>query len=474
MIVILLVLAAVVAACWPSAHALHSLWMDVDQTTYTHGYLMAGVSLWLLWRDRSALTLSRPWLVALVPLAGVCVAWVFSVQAGIQVASMALLSPIVWLAGAAIGGRQLALRSAFPLFFIWFAVPVWGSINGILQSGTVHAVRAALRVSGVPASFQGSIVNLPAGVIEIAAGCSGLHFFIVAMAIGALLGEMRRDDWRTRLKLLLLAAALAIFTNWVRVYTIILAAHYSHMRHYLVTQSHYGYGWVLFAVAMVIYFLIERRMPLAAAASAAPATAGRTSPSLHQLLPVGLLALGLVGVTCLWQKLAARPAIAPDAEVLRSSGWVPAERASTEWLPHFAGVDAQYTGFTERAGGERIYRYAGFFLAQHQGKEFADYSTDLTGEGADLEWVAQWASPVPTTMFRRAQGEFGYLLAVSYGVAGRQFAAPLQAQLYYAAVSMLELRSPLSSIQVLRTDCTPDCATAQRAMAAEYVAPPAL
>ena len=51
--------------------------------------------------------------------------------------------------------------------------------------------------------------HVPAGSLEIAGGCSGLHFFIVGVAIAALYGELNRDSLRTRVQLVALAALLA-------------------------------------------------------------------------------------------------------------------------------------------------------------------------------------------------------------------------------------------------------------------------
>jgi exosortase/archaeosortase family protein len=99
----------------------------------------------------------------------------------------------------------------------------------------VHVVRAALRLTGVPSYFSGELVQIPAGVFEIQGGCSGLHYFIVGLAVAVLLGELRRDPWRTRLRWVLVGGALALASNWVRVYTIILAGHLTHMQSYLVS-----------------------------------------------------------------------------------------------------------------------------------------------------------------------------------------------------------------------------------------------
>jgi len=51
-------------------------------------------------------------------------------------------------------------------------------------------------------------VHIPSGTFEIAGGCSGLHFFIVALAISALYGELQRDSIKIRVALICLAALL--------------------------------------------------------------------------------------------------------------------------------------------------------------------------------------------------------------------------------------------------------------------------
>ena len=45
--------AAVLALYWPAAIALGEVWSDSARTTYTHGWLIAAISGWLLWRSRA-------------------------------------------------------------------------------------------------------------------------------------------------------------------------------------------------------------------------------------------------------------------------------------------------------------------------------------------------------------------------------------------------------------------------------------
>jgi len=49
------VLAVVALLYWPGTLSLGELWSDTTGDTYTSGFLIAAVSLWLLWRERAQL-----------------------------------------------------------------------------------------------------------------------------------------------------------------------------------------------------------------------------------------------------------------------------------------------------------------------------------------------------------------------------------------------------------------------------------
>ena len=82
----------------------------------------------------------------------------------------------------------------------------------------------------------------------------------MGLAIAALHGELRRDPWRTRLAQLVFMAWLALLANWVRVYTVIERGYQTDMQTYLVRVSHYWFGWGVFAVALVIFFVVTDRL----------------------------------------------------------------------------------------------------------------------------------------------------------------------------------------------------------------------
>lgn len=229
---------------WPTTQTLLSLWADTQITTYTHGYLIALISIGLLVRPRPHLEAAgdSASVVGYLLLAALSIVWLIAVRAGMQSAHQLLLPPLIWLAIYAALGMRVARRCAFAVFFLYFAIPLWGEANDWLQAATVHAVAALLKVTGVVAFVDGNTVHLARGVFEIAGGCSGLHFFIIALALAALYGEINDDSVLTRLELLALATVLALLTNWLRVYLIILAGYLTDMQHYLVRVEHYRFG----------------------------------------------------------------------------------------------------------------------------------------------------------------------------------------------------------------------------------------
>ncbi len=152
------------------------------------------------------------------------------------------------------------------MLFLYFAFPVWELISAPLQSLTALVSLWLTQMVGIPVAMDEYVIHIPEGWFEIAGGCNGLHFFIVALGIATLHGEIDRDDWRSRLLLLAIAGTLALVTNWLRVFIIIVAGHLTNMQHFLVKVDHYYFGWFLFAFALLFYVYVSARLPRRASA----------------------------------------------------------------------------------------------------------------------------------------------------------------------------------------------------------------
>ena len=291
----ILVLAVVVAAVfWPSTAVLIQQWSDFVNITFTHGWLILAVCVWLTIHCGRAIAAApvRPWPLAQIALVLAVFAWLVCYRASIQDLHLTLFPVLFWLAAAAAFGWPVARLLIFPVAFFCFALPSWAQLGNPLQELTVLAMRLLLSVTGPSAVISGDVIHIPNGSFRIEEGCSGLHFMIVGLAVAALHGELRRDPWRTRLMELGLMAVLALLANWVRVYTVIEAGYLSNMRNYLVSVSHYWFGWGVFAVALIAFFWLTTWLTPTTGA-VAPADEAAVTPTAAADARAELKGLGL-------------------------------------------------------------------------------------------------------------------------------------------------------------------------------------
>ena len=166
LVVLILTVAAIGIA--PTFWLLWPRW--VDSFTYSHGLLVVPICAWLLWEQRhriNAEKFERAYWAAPV-LLGLSFVWALSFAASIEIGASATMPLILLVAVTLAAGRRIGSIVAIPILLLYSAIPVWDSINGILQSMTTSAVSIILGVIQVPAFIQGNVVQIPSGVFEIA------------------------------------------------------------------------------------------------------------------------------------------------------------------------------------------------------------------------------------------------------------------------------------------------------------------
>lgn len=298
---------------WPSSQALNALWTSpAQEEAFTHGYLILLICLWLTARARKPLAavpaqgMTPRALVLLLALSGL---WLWAWRAAIQELHMMLLPLILLSAIAAALGWRAARVLAFPVGYLYFALPFWSDGNFILQTLSSKATGALMWLAGISGYMQGNEIHLAGGTVEIARDCSGLHEFIVGLALAALYCKLFELPLRERVRAIGLMGILAIVVNWIRIFLVVLAAYTTDMHSSLV-RNHYWLGWWLFAIVFAGYLWWMGRKPLPApeertspaAPAAAPAAANpgkRTAPRGSRALTLAAAAAFLV-VFWLW------------------------------------------------------------------------------------------------------------------------------------------------------------------------------
>jgi EpsI family protein len=454
------------ALYWPTAQSYALLWTDFDNRGYTHGYLIAAMCLALIYMRRAELAgpMPRPAPGAYAALVSLGLAWLLAWRAGFQSAHELVFPVILWMAIFAVFGRRTGRSCLFAVGFLYFALPIWGIVNGVLQSLTIAATHLILHLIGLPVRFSGNLVAIPEGTFAIEGGCSGLHFMVVALAIAAYYGELHRDTLRHRALLLGFAAALALLCNWIRVSIIIEAGHLTDMQSYLVRVSHYGFGWAVFAVAMTVFFLLSARLPVHAAHTKADAAvigveAGSRPAAAALVLAFSALTLA---PALSWMAMCgdARAHAAPPLPV-SVPGWSGPQSAASTWRPIFMSADSERLA-AYRQGGSAVEWYTADYAYQRQGRKLLGYYNSILGNG-DFTVLDEGIEANAAQRFVRLQlrDEDGaqWLVWYFFRIGGRALTSGLRAQLWYAATSLAQ---PVDSqIVAFRAKCEPDCAAAR-------------
>ncbi len=466
---------AVIAAYWPSARALGALWTNTSEETYTHGYLILLISLWLIARERRRLGAApiRPMSAALMALVLLSGAWVFAWRAAIQEFHL-LLVPLIWLTAivATLGWRAGRLLT-FPIGYLYFAMPIWSDINGLVQTLSAKATGALIYLTGLPAFMQGDYVELPRGTIEIAESCSGLHALIVGLALATLYGKIAGVSIRRRWLWIAVMGALSLIVNWIRIFTVITAAYFTEMHSSLV-RSHYWLGWWLFAGAFALFLWWTGRKPLLArdqeTAAARTIDFGATTPAgnraaamLGTLAALGVLPVGSYGL----DRLHADATSVSIAWPKDPAGWHATAAEGGEWAPRFRDPSAESLRRYTDANGLAVEVFVVAYRVQTQQAKLLGFWNHLLAGPGSFRETAERTVSTPTGPWRelRMVDAVGArsVIWVRYQVGDRLFIEPHLSQLWYGLRALVN--PPISSLTAIRAKCATDCRDARRRLA---------
>jgi EpsI family protein len=351
-----------------------------------------------------------------------------------------------------------------PIGYLYFAIPIWDSLTRPLQSLTIEAVRILLALAAIPAHFEGPIIRIPTGAFEIQGGCAGLAYFIVALAIATYQGDMVRSSLQGRIRLLALAGTLAILGNWIRVSTVILAGHFTHMQHYFVRVSHDGLGWGIFACAMAAFLLLAGRVSDGSHASVRKNMTNTFRAPVHRPAMVVVMACGFLLVGPAWSAIALQQhvqTVSDELLVASASGWVGPYPGHGSWIPVYAGADESRLGAYRRDGRE-IQVYVAAYSSQSQNSKLHRVGNSVLGDEA-LTVASEARVFVANHSFRELQlrdaGGGSWLVWLTYAIGEHTTSYLPYAQLLYAIESLQS--APQSKVIALRVRCNSSCADAR-------------
>lgn len=244
---------------WAEWRDFFDLWSD--SIIYTHGFLVLAGTFYLLLLRRKSLANLRingsPF--ALFLLAGASIVLLLSQAADVRVFRLLLVPTMIVFWGWSVWGKDFLKIAGGPIMLLIFAVPMWDDLSFVLQHITVFFNDILLRIAGIQATIQEFYIILEVGTFLVEGGCSGVRYLMVAMFLGSFYGQLYYHKQSSTIVLVLIAAILSMVSNWLRVFGIIVAGHYTEMETSLV-EDHELFGWVVFLIFTLIplFFMSAR------------------------------------------------------------------------------------------------------------------------------------------------------------------------------------------------------------------------
>ncbi len=353
---------------WSSALSAVELWST--SSAYNYGFLIAPISLYLIWTDWQFLrrmTPSRAWFGILLTV-GFGALWLLAelmgVDEGRHFAFVGMLQGILLFAL----GWQVYRRMAFALLFLWLMVPTGEFLVEPLQYISRDGAIFLLNVTSIPFFVDDLIIEVPTGRFIVERGCSGLNLLLASLALSLLYGKMNYRRWTMRVLAVAVAVGLSVIANMIRVFLIVAITQWSDRR-INIADDHVLYGWIFFGIIMLVVMWFGMRF-----ADQAPASPSEPI-STAVAAPSGSFAASFAGLGAVLATLTAFPMYAaatgqaPDQGILivdlppAVGEWRLEDSIPRNWRPGLSPNDGSIQGVYVR-DGKRIDAAIGYCAAQ--------------------------------------------------------------------------------------------------------------
>jgi exosortase len=210
---------------WAFASTLTDLvhiWRTNDQ--YSHGFLVPGFALILLWlrRDRLDRSAARPGLIlGLLLLAlgfGMRMAGVYRYYLWLDaLAIVPCAAGVCWLLGGLAAWRWAWPAILYLVFMIQLPYQVSTALSAPLQSLATTVGTFLMQTIGLPALSEGNVIVLNEARLNVVEACSGLRMLVVFVALSAAMALLTRRPLLDKFILLVSAIPIAVVSNILRI-----------------------------------------------------------------------------------------------------------------------------------------------------------------------------------------------------------------------------------------------------------------
>ena len=327
--------------------------------TFAHGFLILPISLWLIYIrwDEIAPVRPQPNLLLSAFLLPVGLVWLVAAVVDVQVLQQLALVAMVIVGTWSVLGIRLGRMLAFPLLFLFFAVPMGEGLIAPMMEYTATSTVWLIEMTGIPVYREGLHFTLPSGRWSVVEACSGVRYIIASVTVGTLYAYLTyRSIWRRAL-FILVSAIVPVFANSARAYIIVMLGHLSDMS-IATGADHLVYGWVFFGLVVFLLFWLGSFFREDQQTETRGAVTSEQDISAVTHTTVGIVVAGLVAVAAAAvAPLMATMVIAEKGGVQRQSldlpdaagAWKSVRGSSWRWLPP-SRLAGQRSAFYQRDG----------------------------------------------------------------------------------------------------------------------------
>lgn len=425
---------------WRDARDMAAIWWN--SSTFNHCLLILPILVWLVIQRKELLAELKPepWAPAVLYGAVGASGWLLGDAAGLAVARQ--LGVVMMLQGSvgALLGPNVTRGLLFPLFYMFFLVPIGEEAVPVLQTLTAKMCMVLLGWTGIPAHIDGIFITTPGGYFRVAEACSGVKFLIAMVAYGVLVANLCFKSWTRRIAFLAVCVIVPILANGLRAFGTIYIAEHSSVD-FAASFDHVFYGWIFFGLVIALVMAIGWRFfdKRADAPAFDPAKLqSPVSPTTTALRAVAAVLL-IAAVPFGWSGyVAAKSSPVPDQITLpQVTGWTTVPYApAIHWTPRFAGGSHYLSGRYRNAAGQQADLFVVVYDRQSEGRELVGFGQGAIDPDGFWSWTANTPAP-PGGKADRIKTKGGAREVVSFyrvngttsGSAARIKLATLQARL---------------------------------------------
>ncbi len=393
LVVLVLLLVWVLYLYRDTAVAMVTIWEQSE--TFTHGFLVPPIVLWLIWRKRALLAAQpvQPAFWVLVPMAGAAFVWLLGDLVAVNSVTQLALVALIVLAVPAVLGLGVARIIIFPLAYLFFAVPIGEFVMPQLMEWTANFTVIAVRLSGVPVYREGLQFVIPSGNWSVVEACSGVRYLIASITVGTLFAYLNYQSASRRVLFIIVSILVPIVANWLRAYMIVMLGHLSGNT-VAVGFDHLIYGWVFFGIVIMLMFFIGARwsepepdtLPSAVTSAHSPS---HRSTSLFMLWAItacaaAIVALPQLGLYAIGQRQSTAPVVLAAPSTL-AAGWQSAAPAAVPFKPAFQNPSAEINSNYANQG-QTVGLYVGYYRHQSYDRKLVS-SNNVLVTSNDPHWA---------------------------------------------------------------------------------------